>query len=173
MRKVFTTLALVAMVLLWSGPAHAQQFILSNTTLNGAVTATQQTFTLTSIATNVSSGSNATIGAMTVGMCVYTDGELSTITSVPTSGATIGVRRATAGLAGAHATLAVAIFGPCGNFYRVDPWASQYGSRACTATAVPQPYVNVMSGDIWLCRSSLWTATNPLLKTWNSSTLTP
>lgn len=163
MRKLFGTLALAAIVALCAVPdLYAQQFVLSNTTLSAAITDSQQTITLTSA--SASSGSN--VGAPAVGHGIYiadNPGEFLIITSV--SGTTYGVRRAqTQGsIASAHVSGAVVLTGPQGNFFRSNP-----GSNVCVASSVPRPWVNIQTGEVGLCKSSIWTWTSKKVITYSS-----
>lgn len=165
MRKNGIVLAIVGLLVLLAAPAHAQSFYLNNTTLNGAITATQQTVTLTS----ASASAGSTVGAPVVGHGLYVADnppEFMIITSVPTGTSTVyGVRRAAnaGGIASAHATSAVVITGPPGNFYRTNP-----ASNVCVAASSPKPYVNIMSGEVGQCLSSLWTWTSKKIITYNS-----
>lgn len=144
--------------------AQATQFWLSHTTLSGAVTATQQTVTLAS----ASASAGATVGAPALGQQIWVadyPGEAMIITTMPTgTSTTYGVRRGVDGtLQGAHVTGADVLTGPPGNFYRTFP-----NSNVCVATAVPRPYVNVATGDVGLCLSSVWSWTSKKAWTQNS-----
>lgn len=172
MRKSFRfgiALLSVALLGLLSSGAYAQQFaqyfVLSNTTLSGAMTATQQTVTLTS----ASASAGSTVGAPALGDGLYVAdgangiGEFMVITSVPASGATFGVRRGVIGIAGAHPTSAVVFTGDQGYFMTTYPQ-----DQTCTLATNPRPWINVLTGDVGLCKSSVWAWTNKFNRTINS-----
>lgn len=171
MRKMFSTVALAAVLALCAIPdLYAQQFVLNDTTLSGAVTATQQTVTLAS----ASAKAGSTVGAPAVGHGLFVDGEFMIITSVPTTGTTFGVRRAAAQgqIAQAHATAAVVLTGPAGYFKRVDPgYEADSANKVCTASTVPKPWVNIANGNVFVCLSSVWSGTNTRVITYNSINL--
>ena len=86
-----------------------------------------------------------------------------TITGV--SSTTMTVRRSPQNQPSAHPTLARVFTGVCGagNFMNVDP-----PTGACVAASSPLPWINLQTGDVWLCHSILWTATNLKNVTYNS-----
>lgn len=150
--------ALIAAVSLTVG-LSAFSYVLSNTTLNGAISATQGTLVLTS----ASASSGSTVGAPAAGQCLFVDRELMKITA--TSSTTMTVTRALQN-ASPHATAAVVFTGACNLFKTTDPVPS--GNLSCTAQ--PQNWVNVNNGNVWTCDTILlkWIGTNAALLTYNS-----
>lgn len=135
--------------------------VLSATTLNGAINATQTTLVLTS----ASAGTGSTLGAPAVGHCLYVDMELMRITGV--SSTTMTVTRAVRGAA-PHATLAIVVTGPCsagsyGGFRQADP-PFLVGNQDCSVWI--NPWINTNTGDSFWCDhvSSVVSVTNPLLR---------
>ena len=161
--KTLNTLLIAALFVILSvvqGFTQNAQNILSNTTLNGAVTASQNFVVLTSATQlTVSTG-----GAITAGFWLYVDREAMRVVSI--SGARVTVQRGTGGpFAAAHATSAVIFSAPAGYFQAADP-----PLLACTvATMQYRPWINVLNGNVWLCKSSIWTATNKMPITFNST----
>lgn len=160
------TFALVVALLLVASVSHAQT-VLSNTTLNGAITsASQNSFVLTS----ASASSQATVGAPAVGNCLYVEHEMMQITAI--SSTRVTVIRGTGGTpANLHPTSAVVFTGACSNFKAADPEKSAGLSslKPCTTASMGvRPWINVLTGDVWLCKSSVWTATNAKVITYNS-----
>lgn len=157
MRKSFRSgigaLLVVGLLGLLSTSPQAQQFaqyfVLNNTTLNGAITATQATVTLTS----ASASAGSTVGAPAVGDGLFVEGEYMVITSV--SGTTFGVRRAVYGIAGSHPTSSVVFTGDQGYFMATYPQDGR-----CTLATDPRPWINVLTADVGLCKSSVWKWTN-------------
>ncbi len=170
MKNILRLIALLA-VLVWAAPAQAQNATLNNTTLNGAITSpSASSFVLTSV-----SPSTGAI-APAAGQCLYVDHELMQITAI--SSTRVTVIRGTGGTgAGLHQTSAVVFTGACGNFKAADPVASAGlgGSfpslKACTtATMGVRPWINVLSGNIWTCYNSTWSASNVMVIAYNSIT---
>lgn len=153
MNTLKTGILLLAICLLAS--VASAQTVLSNTTLNGAVNATQSFVTLTS----ASASSGSTVGAPAAGQYLWVEHEQMLIRSI--SGTRAEVQRATAGIQGAHATSAVVFTGPGAAFHEGPP-----GMKACTtATMGTRPWIVIQAGnpsfgDIGLCKSSIWTFTN-------------
>lgn len=143
-RLTFTLIAL----LLTAAPAFAQfgaitpAGLLSNTTLNGRISATATTLVLTS----ASASSGSTFGAPAVGQCIYIDLELMTITAAAST--TFTVRRGTTHRA-AHANSAIVLTGPCNQFRASDPPGISSGNNDCTQFVLP--WVNANTGDSWWC----------------------
>ena len=142
---------------------HAQSnpttysYALNQTTLSAAVAdATTRTITITS----ASAQTGSSFGAVVAGQVLFVDLELMTINAV--SGTTLTVTRGTSNAA-AHASGAVVFIGPASMFKTTDPPIG-----ACTAASVPAPWVNVQTGNAWLCRNSTWKGTNPMAITYNS-----
>ena len=162
--KRLNTLILVVALLLVASVSQAQT-IVNNTTLNGAITSVgANSFVLTS----ASAITGATAPA--VGHCLYVERELMQITAI--SSTRVTVIRGTGGTSAAlHPTGAVVFTGACGNFRNADPVGTspQASLKACTtATMGVRPFVNTANGNIWLCKSSVWTATNAMVITYNS-----
>jgi len=133
---------------------------LNNTTLSAAVNTTQTTISVASVAafTSVSQ-------AIAVGQELFVDLEAMTVLSI--SGTTLTVRRGVDGTrAMSHASGATVLSGPSNAFQQADP---PYGS-CTTATQIVVPWVNVSNGNVWLCRASVWKATNIQPITFNSLT---
>lgn len=146
------------------GGVSAYTFVLSNTTLNGALSATTTSVVLTSA--SASTGSSE--GSAAVGQCLFVDRELMRITAV--SGTTMTVTRALVGNS-PHATAAVVYRGACARFQTNDPVPS--GNLSC-ATQQPSPWVNVNNGNVWWCgpdgSSNKWYGTNAAPFAYGSST---
>ena len=155
--------AILIIALCFVASAASAQTVLSNTTLNGAVNATQDFVTLTSA--SASSGSN--VGAPAAGQFIWVEHEQMRIVSMV--GTRANVQRATAGLQGAHANSAVVFTGPGGAFREGPP-----PMKVCTtATMQVRPWIVINPaspafGDIGLCKSSIWTFTNLKPITYNS-----
>jgi hypothetical protein len=154
--NTITRFVLTLMLLAMAMPAFAQLTplsLLSNTTLNGAINATQTTLVLTS----ASASSGSSYGAPSVGQCLFVDYELMRITAVAST--TMTVQRARANPA-PHATLAIVATGPCDRFKTVDPYI--VGNGSCTSSPV-LPWYNTATGDAWWCDlvSNVWSVTNP------------
>lgn len=135
--------------------------VLSSTTLNGAITASQTTLVLAS----ASASAGSTLGAPAVGHCLYVDTELMRITGV--SSTTMTVQRATRGAA-PHATSAIVTTGPCsagsyGGFRQVDP-TFLVGNQDCSVWI--NPWINTNTGDYWWCDhvTSIVSVTNPVAR---------
>ena len=159
MRKYITLLAIVLAVMVSAIPVSAQT-IATNTTLSAAITSTATTVRV------------ASATGFTVGNYLYTGYEEMQITSV--SGTTIGVLRGQGGTpARAHASSDVVVTGGIGHFQTHDPDFKAACTRG-TGQASVQPYVNVLTGNIWVCTlTSVWAGTNTAPITWNSINLTP
>ena len=136
--------------------------LLSNTTLNGAITSTQTTLVLTS----ASASSGSTFGAPAANQCLYIDLELMIIRSV--SSTTMTVTRGTRNRS-AHATSAIVLTGPCAEFKAADP-PTLVGNQDCTLFVLP--WVNATTGDSWWCDLQTvgqgvggeWSVTNPVAR---------
>ena len=151
MTRILSTV-LLALLLVLPSTLRAQLFVLSNTTLNGAITATQTTLVLTS----ASASAGSTFGAPAAGQCLLIDGELMRIVSMSSTTAT--VTRARSG-ASAHATSAVIWTGACNAFRTIDP-PNLGGNQTCTSQ--PRPWINTTNGNVWFCNTvtNLWRGTN-------------
>lgn len=161
MNRLLRTFVTVGLLLCCASFAQAQTTILSNTTLNGAVTASQNTVRLTS----VSASANATVGAVVAGQALYVDWEYMTITSISGTVATV-IRGQGGTRAAAHATAAVVFSGPTGAYHQTDPT-----QRSCTIASMgTRPWINQLNGNIWSCVSLLWQASNVANIVYNSNT---
>jgi hypothetical protein len=165
-RKSFV-LALIV-VLLASMPIDAQQYIISNTTLNGAITATATTAVLTS----ASASSGSSFGAPAVGNCMFVEGELMHITAISSTTVTLQRGAVSAGstVAG-HATSAVVWTAPCNAFKQVDPPAALTAKGNQLCSTMPGPWINVNNGNIWWCNTAAntWAGTNYRVFTYGST----
>lgn len=152
-RKLVSSVLLGALLAILSqGPLWAQQYVLSNTTLNGAITASATTLVLTS----ASASSGSSFGAPAAGQCLFIDNELMRIVSVASTTAT--VQRSTINPS-SHANSAVIWTGSCGAFKAIDPPA--LGNNQ-TCSAQPRPWINTTSGNVWFCNTvrNDWRGTN-------------
>lgn len=142
--------------------AVAPAGILSATTLNGAISATQTTLVLAS----ASASTGSTFGAPAVGQCLYLDLELMRITAVAST--TMTVQRASRGAA-PHATSAIIVTGPCaagglaGGFRQSDP-SFVVGNQDCSTWV--NPWINTNTGDAFWCDqvSGVVSVTNPVAR---------
>lgn len=158
-------------IYLWNpqGPvlmqAQAGPVRLTSTTISAAQTAVQ-TFVALATATGVSqSDGNIAPPSTTQGaFIVYVDREEQRVTAI--SGTTATVQRGWGGTAAtSHANAARVWFGLEGNFQSSDPpWGS------CVSPVKVVPWINVLSGNVWICKSSLWQASNVMNITYNSTT---
>lgn len=138
-------------------PASAQTYLRS-TTNSAAITATATQF-------SVASATGITVNQTVL----FIDTEAMLVTGL--SGTLVTVTRGYQGtLPVSHATSKTVVI--------VIPGAatSQEFNGSCTLGVGPaaiQPRINFVSGNVWMCRSSVWNATNPRVVTYNSLTLTP
>lgn len=160
------------MVGLFAVPVAAQQYTISNTTLNGAINSTQTTLVLTS----ASASTGSSFGAPAAGQCLLIDGELMRIVSMSSTTATV-TRASGSGsnsLQGPapHPNSAVIWTAPCNAFKQGPPAIGSVGSgnsnNSCSTQ--PAPWIDVTTGNIFWCNTSnnKWTATNYLPITYNS-----
>lgn len=166
----FRLVLLALVVVLSARGAWAQSYTISNTTLNGAVTSSQNTFVLTS----ASASSGSSFGAPAAGQCYFVDGEFGRITGI--SSTTLSVTRPVQGNAGVgtgsgaapHATAAKIFTAPCNAFKAVDPLLLSSGGNSCSTQ--PAPWINYKSANIWWCNTvnNVWTGTNYMKFTYNS-----
>lgn len=160
-KRLFVGL-LLALLIVVPTPAANPAGVLSATTLNGAINASQTTLVLAS----ASASTGSTLGAPAVGHCLYVDLELMRITAV--SSTTMTVQRASRGAA-PHATSAIVITGPCaaggqyGGFRQTDP-PYVVGSQDCSVWI--NPWINTNTGDVWWCdhSTSVVSVTNPIAR---------
>ena len=175
-RTLLVTIGLLALllhpatVLAQPGGNVAPAGFLSNTTLNGAIDATQTTLVLTS----ASASTGSTFGAPAAGQCLYIDLELMRIVSMSSTTATVrrgDQHRST------HANAARILTGPCngmnGGFMAADP-PNIGGNQTCSNFTLP--WINAGTGDSWWCdlqtngqgtaptQGGLWTVTNPVAR---------
>ena len=149
--RILLTLALVACAL----PVQAQT-TMTTTTLSANQAADA----------NVMSVTSAT--GFTVGNFIWVDSEQQQITAI--TGTAISVRRAQNGtLARAHDNSDRVYTGAANHFQTSDP---DYGAD-CTrgaGTAAYMPWINVRTGNFWVCRaeSSTWNGTNAATLTFDS-----
>lgn len=167
-------LVLGTLMLAVASVASAQQYTVSNTTTNGAITATQNTVVLTS----ASKSTGSSFGDPAVGQCMFVDGELMRITAI--SSTTFTVQRsygagANSDLQGPapHPSGAVVWTGPCNQaFKQSSPPLGSDGTNtsgnACSTK--PAPWIDVTTGNIFWCNTSnnKWRGTNYLPITYNS-----
>lgn len=166
MKTLHRILSTLATLLCLAAPAYAQQYTISHTTLNGAVTATQSTFVLTSAA--ASTGSS--FGAPSVGQCLMVEGELDRITAI--SSTTVTVNRLQGGgdpsaygsatAATAHPTLAVVWTAPCNAFKSAEPPNLSNGLGANQCALQPAPWIDIKTANVWWCNTNnnTWMGTN-------------
>ncbi len=172
-RIIINSIVVIAVLFGCASAAQAQQYLISSTTLNGAITSTgANSFVLTSAS---ATPSTATSGAPAAGQCLYVERELMQITAI--SSTRVTVIRGTGGTSAAlHPTGAVVFTSACAAFRATDPVSTAgvgNGSlpslKACTtATMGSRPFINVLNGNVWLCISSVWSATNAMVITYNS-----
>jgi len=162
MRRIVLAL-LVA--LSFSAPVSAQTY-LTSTTLSGAVNASTNTFVVAS-ASGIAAGGG-----------LYVDREFVTVRAV--SGTTITVNRGQGGTpANSHGVSRTVIIVPEAAIpsviTAVDP-SGVAGVGTCSAASHRYlPIINVVNGNVWLCRytaaaqsATVWAATNGTLITYNS-----
>lgn len=158
-------LGLIVAVSLVAVPVSAQTY-LTSTTLSSAVTASQGTVIV------------ASASGIAAGGALYVDREFMLVRSV--SGTTITVARGQMGTPGnAHGASRTVIIFPAAAIataaVTTDP-SPVNGVGTCTLTEHRyQPIINVLNGNVWLCRytaaaqsSRVWAATNETLITYNS-----
>lgn len=132
--------------------ASAQSTI-DNTTISGAMTATQLTVTVAS-----ATCTGCTVGNGTV---VYVDAEAMRVVSVSATSTVFNVTRGTDGTAAsAHITGAVAWIGPGNRFHASDPvpLGNFIGTGACTQASYGQfkPWISFRSALRWWCDNVNW-----------------
>lgn len=142
-QRLLLGVALVAIVLSLATPGYAQ-VTLSSTTLAAAVTSTSTTYIQVTSATGFTARQTY----------AFVDREYLQVISV--NGTTIQVARGFAGtLATTHATAKTIYVGPAEYFSSFDRAGS------CTSTQeLVLPVINIKTGTIFNCVSSLWTITN-------------
>lgn len=133
----------------------AQQFTLTQTTLNSDVTASQTTFQLGSVTgingqgPGATGGSTGNTGSGGTGTGIYIDTEYASVVSVNATAKTVSVLRGMDGTkATGHKASTMVLFGNPNAFLAFNP------SGTCVVANVPaQPTINVNSGQQWLCSS--------------------
>lgn len=173
MKQLIYALIVTVAVALCPAPSFAQTNPSFTTTLSTAITATQTTITLAAVTSSLTGA----VSPLAPGMGLYIDGEYLLVAGSYVSGLQVQVIRGQLGTtAKAHVTSSPVIVGPAAMFSTTDPGA---GSSTCPST--PAPYlaqVNVVTGNVWLCRwisgfsgSRVWWATNSRGITYNSITV--
>jgi hypothetical protein len=143
--KTLKKLFIVAVLLAFAPLAYAQQNTLAQTTLAAAVTSSANVLTVAS-----ATGITAPTGAPGTATSIYVQdasgpGELMTVTAV--NGTAVNVTRGSNGTQGqAHVSGAMVLIGRPNWFYASDP-----GGACTAANTLVTPYVNVRTGDQWLC----------------------
>lgn len=164
MKTMRTILMTAALLVLWAMPAHAQR-LLTNTTLNANLSATDTTMTVTS-----STG-------FVVGQLVLIDWEIVRIQNLNGTAGTSTVISVTRGVDGtqqrAHDNATnILVTAQNNDFKQVDPDFSQDCTRG-TGQAAILPWVNTSNGTIWTCTlGNRWRGTNTLPITWDSWNVT-
>jgi hypothetical protein len=157
MKKLFLLAALVMGI---SGISHAQT-ALTQTTLNGAITADQTVVTLTSVTGLVAPAVGSSPSSL-----IYVGNEAMGVTSVNTTTDQVGVIRGfDATRAAAHPTADMVLYGNLTPqflaFFQQDPPFN----GGCTAAATSStPFVNVLTAAQWLCS----TVTKTWVPGWNN-----
>lgn len=148
--------------------AHAQAgpVVLTSTTTAAAQTATQTTISLTTATGKAQSDGSIAVPSQTAGaFIVYVDREAERVIAATGSATIWTVQRGWGGSAqAAHATARPVWFGLEGRFKISDP----PGIGACTSPVEVIPWINILNGMKWMCRSSAWAATNSMNVTYNS-----
>jgi len=147
----------IGVVLVCVSPSRAQTLITS-TTLNGQISATQTSIVVTSAT------------GWTVNNYVFVEHEAMQIRVV--SGTTITVSRAVLGTrAAAHATGKTLLTGAAGHFLNMGPLHSPPIGYCTRSDQTYLPLIDVTSGNIWTCNSSHeWVGTNAAKLTYDSLT---
>jgi hypothetical protein len=146
--KNITRIAILG--LLAVAAAFAQQHSIVQTSLSAAITANQTSFAVAS-ATGINAATASVPGSVLYVVDIgQTKGEPMPVISL--SSTTVTVRR-TQGRAVAHASGAMVLVATAANwFYSVDPVGT------CTAASVyASPWVNITTGNQWLCSSQTGT----------------
>lgn len=155
----------LVLALFLSVPASAQTY-LTSTTNSAAISASQTTVAV------------ASASGIAAGGALYIDREWMSVRSV--SGTNITVQRGVGGtVANAHGASRTAIIIPAAAVslvaQSVDP-AGSAGVGTCSASSYQYlPLINVVNGNVWLCRytaaaqsAKVWAATNSAPITYNS-----
>lgn len=152
--------ALIAILTVTAAPVAAQT-VANTTTLSAAIDANVTTF-------RVASTSNITVTstANSTGLFIPQTGEYMQVLSVPASG-TVTVRRGispTRPYAAPSSATVIIVTSP-------DMLIAYDPAGACTrgsGLARYSPVLNLATGMVWVCRSSLWQGTSLTLSTYNS-----
>lgn len=134
--------------------------VLSTTTLSAAVAVPAQGAQANQVRL-------ASVANVTATSFLWINTELMQVVSTPVTGQPLNVVRGVSGtMPGAHASAATVTIGPGDAFKSTEPPAG-----ACTASAqVYSPWINVQSGDVWVCRTTnVWNGTNIRPLTYNST----
>lgn len=143
-KRVQTFLLTLSFLIGWSAPAvWAQTFVMNQTTLSAALTATASSMTVTA----ATAATGSTFGAIVVGQQVFIDQETARVSSV--SSTTIGITQRSRPTG--HASGAVVYIASAAAFQQADPPLG-----TCTFASVPDPWINLKSGEIWRCLSATW-----------------
>lgn len=146
-------------------------------TLTATTISTAQSLTATTISLATATGFSQSAGSIAVpsssagAFIIYVDREAERVTGG--SGLVWQVQRGWASTArAAHANAAKVWFGLEGQFQSSDP-----PMGACTSPIAVVPWINMLTGNSWVCRSSAWQGTSPVPLTYNSNigqtTITP
>lgn len=173
MKRMILRLTLVlAAVLTLARPARAQT-ILSETTLNAAVTSTAATTTFTVVSTTTAPTANWAVGNI-----LWVDLEATIITAIPSS-TTVTVRRGQLGTLippNGHASAAVVYVGSPNSFISADPLTNGAAGRCTRSNYTNMPLVNTRNGNVWSCPQGtgrVWAATNVQPITYGSVSTSP
>ena len=133
--------------------AFAQQNLIVQTSLSGAITASQTTFAVAS-ATGINAPTGNSPGSVLYVVDIgQTRGEAMKVVAI--SSTTVTVRRDGPGKAVAHASAAMVLVATSPNwFYSSDPTGS-----CVAATVFASPWVNIQNGNQWLCSAKTLTWT--------------
>ena len=147
MNKLFKSISLAFGLLAFAFTGFAQTN-LTQTTITAAVSSTNQATILVNSATGISAPAAATgnvYGAQS-GTLLFVDDEAMLVTGV--NGKNISVVRGYDGTIGAtHVVNSVVWVGTPNQFFETPPTGS------CTAANTVNPYINVHTGEFWLCDS--------------------
>lgn len=151
--KLTITRALFGLGVVLLATSASAQSTIDNTTISGAMTATQTTVTVVSATCTGCTVANGTV--------VYVDAEAMRVISVTATSTIFNVTRGTDGTAAsAHNTGAVAWIGPGNRFHASDPvpLGNFVGTGACTQASYGgfKPWISFRSGLRWFCDNINW-----------------
>jgi hypothetical protein len=141
--------AVISLVLAFVGltPAFATTS-LTQTTLAAGVSRTSDTI-------HVASTTGITVSGGTTATGLYIDNEYLVVLAVDTTSGFVKVSRGQAGTrSNAHLSGAIVLAGPPRAFYNTDPSGAAGYPAACTNAAYT-PYINIITGNQWLCSTVL------------------